>query len=135
MNLILINSLSFFNYYKSHTQWGVHKGATVSPAIVQLVLIYLPLIVVSVYVLVIFLKKLAQLRCHTLVDKITAVFAAQMKTNTLREVIASIVSVLDEDSSKMEEEEIHNWLMHEPGERSITVPVTIVEMNHFEAYI
>ena len=117
VNLILINSLSFFNYYKSHTQWGVHKGATTSPAIVQLVLIYLPLIVVGVYVLVIFLKKLAQLRCQTLLDRITAVFTAQMKANTLREVIESIVSVLDEDSSKMEEEEIHNWLMDEPGER------------------
>ena len=129
VNLILINSLSFFNYYKSHTQWGVRKGATISPAIVQLVLIYLPLIVVSVYVLVIFLKKLAQLRCHTLVDKITAVFAAQMKANTLREVIAPIVSILqDEDSSKMEEEEIHNWLMDEPGEREFRSAHT--EYNH-----
>ncbi len=115
MNLILINSLSFFNYYKSHTQWGIRKGATVSPAIVQLVLIYLPLMVVGVYVLVIFLKKVAQLRYCVLLDKIMAVFAAQMKANTLRELIESTVSVLDEDSSKMEEEEIHNWLMD--GER------------------
>ena len=46
-----------------------------------------------------------------------AVFAAQMKANTLREVIESTVSVLDEDSSKMEEDEIHNWLMDGPGER------------------
>jgi hypothetical protein len=40
-----------------------------------------------------------------------------MKANTLREVIKSTVSVLDEDSSKMEEEQIHNWLMDGPGER------------------
>ena len=115
VNLILINSLSFFNYYKSHTQWGIRKGATLLPAIVQLVLIYLPLIVVGVYVLAIILKKFAQFRYSGLFDKVTAVFAAQMKANTLREVIESVF-MLDEDSSKVEEEHIHNWLMEEERE-------------------
>ena len=118
VNLILINFLSFFNYYKSHTQWGIRQGATISPAIVQLVLIYLPLLVVSVYVLSIFLKKLAQLRCRIWLNKVTAIFSAQMKANTLREMIESTVSVLDEDSSKMEEDQIHNWLMD--GERDVS---------------
>ena len=115
VNLILINSFSFFNYYKSHTQWGIRKGATLLPAIIQLVLIYLPLTVVGVYVLAVILKKFAQFRYSGLFDKVTAVFAAQMKANTLREVIES-VSMLDEDSSKVEEEHIHNWLMEEERE-------------------
>ena len=109
VNLILINSLSFFNYYKSHTQWGTRKGATLSPAIVQLVLIYLPLMVVGVYVLAIILKKIAQFRYRVLWDKITVIFAAQMKANTLKEVIES-VSMLDEDPS-IEEEHIHDWIV------------------------
>ena len=68
--------------------------------------------------LAVFLKKLAQLRYHVWLDKIAAVFAAQMKANTLREVIESTVSMLDEDSSKMEEDQIHNWLMD--GEREFS---------------
>ena len=98
MNLILITSLSFLNYYRSRTSWGIYNGVTVSPAIVQLVLIYLPLIVVGIYVLVIFFKKIAKLRYRALLDKIAAVFAAQMKANTLREMMESTVSILDEES-------------------------------------
>ena len=37
-------------------------------------------------------------------------YAAQIKANTLREVIES-VSMLDEDSSKVEDEYIHDWVM------------------------
>ena len=67
------------------------------------------------YVLAVILKKFTQFQYSGLFDKVTAVFAAQMKANTLREVIES-VSMLDEDSSKVEEEHIHNWLMEEERE-------------------
>ena len=72
--------------------------------------------VVGVYILVTFLKKIARFQCRVLLDKVTAVFAAQMKANTLREVIESTVSVFDEDSGNMEEEQIHDWIM-DHGER------------------
>lgn len=42
-HLVINNSLSLYNYHKSHNR-RVQYGATVSPAIVQLVLIYLPLV-------------------------------------------------------------------------------------------
>ena len=45
-DLALINSLSFLNYHKSLSQ-GMQYGATISPAIVQLVLLYLPLVVMG----------------------------------------------------------------------------------------
>ena len=107
VNFTLINSLSFFNYCKSRTQWGIQEGVTVSPVIIQLILIFLPLIVVGVYILMISLKKIAKLRSYVLLDKIMAVFATQIKANTLRDLI----STLDKNSSKVEEEEIHDWLM------------------------
>ena len=117
VNLILINSLSFFNYYNSRTQWGIQEGVTVSPVIIQLILIYLPLIVVGVYVLTIFLKKIAQPRSCVLLNKITAAlkFTTRIKVNTLGDLICARST---EDSSKVEEKEIHDWLMDQ--ERGFT---------------
>ena len=111
-NLILINLLSFFNYY---TQWRILRtsGISVSPVIIQLVLIYLPLIVMGGYILVMFLKKIAQLRYCVLLDRITAIFA-ETRANTLRELIKSL-STLDKDPST--EEYIHDRLMDE-GEQN-----------------
>lgn len=46
-NLILINFLSLFSYHSSHSQWPIN--GMISSAAVQLVLIYLPLVVLSAY--------------------------------------------------------------------------------------
>ena len=56
-NLVLINSLSFFNYHKTRSQ-RVQYSATVSAAIVQQMLIYLPLIVVGFYFLLLLCRQI-----------------------------------------------------------------------------
>ena len=50
-NLLVINFLSFFNYYKSQ-QMKTYYGFTTTIAVVQLVLIYTPLVVMGVCLLV-----------------------------------------------------------------------------------
>lgn len=50
VDLILINSLSYFNFHKVSSQKAQY-GTTVTPAIVQLVLIYLPLLIMVTYLL------------------------------------------------------------------------------------
>ena len=54
-NLVFINFLSFVNYYRSRNK-KAHYGTTTAPAIVQLVLIYTPLIVMGVCLLVFFCR-------------------------------------------------------------------------------
>ena len=62
-NLVLINSLSFFNYHKTRSQ-RVQYSATVSAAIVQQVLIYLPLIVISIYFLILIIQQILKCTIH-----------------------------------------------------------------------
>ena len=85
--------------------------------IIQLILIYLPVIAVGVYVLTISLKKIAQLRSCVLLNKIMAALKSvtQIKVNTLRDLISAPDS---EDLSKMEEKQINDWLMDQ--ERDFT---------------
>lgn len=52
-DLILINSLSYFSFQKVSSQKAQY-GTTVTPAIVQLVLIYLPLLIMFTYLLATF---------------------------------------------------------------------------------
>ena len=54
-NLLFINFLSFVNYYRSRHK-KAHYGTTIEPAIVQLVLIYTPLVVMAVCLLVFFCR-------------------------------------------------------------------------------
>ena len=117
VNLILINSLLLFNYYNSHTQWGIQEGVTVSLAIIQLILIYLPVIAAGVYALTISLRKIAQLRSCVLLNKIMAALksATRIKVNTLRDLISAPNT---EDLSKVEKKEINDWLMDQ--ERDFT---------------
>ena len=60
-NLLLINSLSSFNFQKINSRKAQY-GATVVPAVVQLVLIYLPLVIMLVYLFCKSFKKL-QMAC------------------------------------------------------------------------
>ena len=54
-NLLFINFLSFVNYYRSRHK-KAHYGTTTEPAIVQLVLIYTPLVVMAMCLLVFFCR-------------------------------------------------------------------------------
>lgn len=56
-NLLLINSLSSFNFQKINSRKAQY-GATVIPAVVQLVLIYLPLVIMLIYLFYKCFKKL-----------------------------------------------------------------------------
>ena len=55
-NLIIINALSFFNYFRSFVQRRLRQGVTILPAVVQLILIYLPLALMYLYLITLFLK-------------------------------------------------------------------------------
>lgn len=65
-NLVLINSISFFNYYRSRSQRNIKDGGTVLPATVQLVLIYLPVVVMCVYVVMVLCKNVEKCGCNRL---------------------------------------------------------------------
>ena len=62
-NLVLINSLSFFNYHKTRSQ-RVQYSATVSAAIVQQILIYLPLMVIGFYFLLLLCQQIFKCAIH-----------------------------------------------------------------------
>ena len=108
-NLALINFLSFFNYFKVRSQWQKHRGVTVTPTIIQLFLIYLPLIVTSVYLLVITFKKLFNYCNQRRSKKFFIKLSSPKKAHTLRGLIESIsTSVKAKDSNMEEEEEEHS---------------------------
>ena len=98
-DLALINSLSFLNYHKSLSQ-GIQYGATISPAIVQLVILYLPLVVMGSYLLVILCKIVVSQICKS--QGATTLFSSG-RANKLRELVQSI-STQDEDSDSIGEE-------------------------------
>ena len=55
-DLILINIISFYSYHKNQYQLGI-KPDTTAPVVVQLMLIYLPLIIMGAYVLIVLCNK------------------------------------------------------------------------------
>lgn len=92
-NLLLINCLTSFNYNRSrsHEKIKANQGPMISSFIVQLMLIYLPLVVMGVYILIALCKNIVKHGCGN-------VFATILpkKANTLREVVQGS-SVSDED--------------------------------------
>ena len=94
-NLILINFFSLFSYHKSHNEKNL--GSVIASAVVQLVLIYLPLIVLCVFLLTLVCRK------------------ALMRANKSRELM-SIINVLDKHCDSNEEDFTHNRLMDEDVE-------------------
>ena len=105
-DLVIINSLSFINYYQSQTQWDSGKVA-VAPAIVQLILIYLPLMVMAVYVILATFKKIVYLLFRNSENRLGAVDQTNHfdmeKSSTLREILVSL-SIKVEPSKKEEED-------------------------------
>jgi predicted outer membrane repeat protein len=106
-NLIIISCLSFYNYHRNHYLRGVKHSTTAPAAIVQLVLIYLPLIALCTYILMI--------ACKMVKKRKKIVFSASDKlvprrANRLREFIRTIS---DENDDSDEVELTHDQLMDE----------------------
>ena len=107
-NLILISSFSFYNYHINHYLKGVQHSTTTFLAVLQLVLIYLPLIVLGMYILVILCKN--AVKCASTTDKLVP-----ERANKLRELIRSI-STENKDDDSNEVELTHDQLMDEDVE-------------------
>ena len=110
-DLVLINSLSFLNYHRSRGQRGVHQGVTISPAVVQLVLIYLPLVVMGVHLLC---KCATECGSKSLLSSTTTHFIPEPAMK-LREVIRTI-GAPNKVTDSIEEELTHDQLMDEDVE-------------------
>ena len=83
-DLILINFLSFFNYHISRTPKGIEQGTMLTSSIVQLVLIYLPLVVMGAYILVRLYKSISKrLMCIT-------TMLIHQRTNTSSKMVQTI---------------------------------------------
>ena len=98
-NLVLISSLSFFNYYRSRSQRDIERGGTIFPATVQLVLIYLPLVVMCVYIVMILCKNIEKCGCK----KSLATLPFPERKSKLRVLIRTISAQDDSDDANNEE--------------------------------
>ena len=109
-NLILINFLLFFNYHKSRSQ-KPKVDAVISSTKVQLILAYLPLVVMGIYAFTLLLKQAAKYmgyKGHTDISKCTI----PLNASKWRELVMSVFS-RDETYSSYEEEFIHERDMNE----------------------
>ena len=102
INLILINFLSFFNYHRSLSQKGMEQRTTVIASTIQLVLIYLPLIMMGAYMLACLCKNTSKYGCRKLMTYITAMLTLNYGAQRLNEFIT-----VDEDK----EEYIHERIL------------------------
>ena len=110
-NLILINSLSLFNYQKSRNVKPQDR-VIVSPVIIQLLLLYLPLAVMSVYLFFILCELIIR---HGYKNQTVAEVFIPEGATKLREMIRSI-SAQDDNSDSKEEDFTHDRLMDEDVE-------------------
>ena len=106
INLILINFLSFFNYHRSLSQKGIEQRITVIASTVQLVLIYLPLVVMGAYVLVRLCKNISIIyRCRRLLTHVTTMLTPNIRAHRLNELITA------DDDKDSKEEYIHERIL------------------------
>ena len=104
-DLILISSFSFYNYHRNHYMRGIKHFTTTIAAVLQLILIYLPLIVLGVYILVVLCKSIA--KCKPI--------ASTERGIKLQEFIRTISNENEGDDSD-ELELTHDQLMDEDVE-------------------
>ena len=104
-DLLLINCLLFFNYHNIHKQKPQYK-AIGSAAVVQLVLICLPMIVMCVYLFAILCKRVFKCCC----SKNQAIFSSRTRE------LVQIVSARVDKSDSNGEEFTHNRLVDEDVE-------------------
>jgi hypothetical protein len=98
-NLMLINSLSSFNFQKINSRKAQY-GATVTPAVVQLVLIYLPLVIMLIYLFCKCLKKL-QTMCPRITSITNAIVPERIFTLSLMEYTESNNSTSDSNGEEL----------------------------------
>ena len=116
-NLILICSLSLFNYHvhrNSKPQWRN------VPVKVQLLLIYLPILVMVIYLAHILFKTIRKYRCFRNASrKVATLFKliSHKRANKLRKVFHTLEE--NTDSMSGEEEFIHNRLMDEDDDEDV----------------
>lgn len=103
-DLILINGMSFFNYYQ--TRLNKNVGGAVDPTILQMFLIYLPLVIMGIYLSIILYKYLHKKGCRA--DRRSMTFVPK-RARKLRELVQSI-SALEDDSDHDYEEELPHRL-------------------------
>ena len=101
-NLILINFLLFFNYHKSRIE---KPNIDAVQAIVQLMLVYLPLVVVGIYVLICLFKKAANSMCVGSESCTNSIRTISVNANKLRELVISPISRDENSGSDLYEEE------------------------------
>ena len=96
-NLLLINFLSSFNYHRSRGYKEIKHGPMVLSYIIQMLLIYLPLVVVGMYILMALCKNMVKRGCENLL-----VSVLPKRANALRELIQG-VRPYDEDEELLHE--------------------------------
>ena len=107
-DLVLINGLSFLNYYRTRlNEPRYNQDSTVTPAKIQLVLIYLPLVIMGVYTLVNVSKYLKKKGCK---DRKAMGFVVPQRARMLRELVQSI-SALDQDDELDDKEGLPHRLL------------------------
>ena len=107
-NLVLINSLSFYNYHQNYYQRGVEHRSTVAPAIIQLILIHLPLVVICTYVLVYVIKKVIKFgRIQSLI-----ILVVPRSAEKIRKLVLSVRNH-DEYSDSNQVELVHDDIEYE----------------------
>ena len=85
-NLLLITILSSLNYQTSHGHKKIMRNCVIPTSIIQLVLIYLPLMVMGVYILLALCKKTDVCSCTSLTACITTLFIPE-RAYRLREFL------------------------------------------------
>ena len=105
-NLVLVNFLSYYNYQRSQARMTDLK-ATVSPSVIQLILIYIPLVVMGAYVL---LKLCVKCDWKSLVIRASSILIPT-RARGLRQIVQNFSSN-DEDSDTNWEEFIHDRLLN-----------------------
>ena len=106
-DLILISCFSFYNYHRNHYLRGVKHLTTTIAAVLQLILIYLPVIVLGLYILFILCKRVA--KCKPIASTEQAI--------KLREFIRTISNESEDNDLDVDELELtHDQLMDEDVE-------------------
>ena len=101
-NLLLIALLSSFNYHRSRNQKKTDQEGTVSSSIVQLVLIYLPLVVMGACILITLCKKVIGCGHKILSTHFPNVFIPA-RVSQLRELVLGVGGTEDDDSELVHE--------------------------------
>ena len=109
-NLLLITLLSSFNYHKSHGHNNAQQEGISSSFVVQLVLIYLPLIVMGACLLTSLCKKVIG-HGYEILSYIPAIFVPA-RVSQLKELVLGVDAADDSDSELVHERLVDESISH-----------------------